>query len=102
MAATKLKARFKKDVVTVKALMNHPMETGLRKIKETGKLVPAHHITEISVTANGKEVLGANWSGGVSKNPYLAMKYAGAKGDEISLTWKDNKGGTETVTSKVK
>ena len=102
MAATKLKARFKKDVVTIKALMNHPMETGLRKIKETGKLVPAHHITEINVTANGKEVFSANWSGGVSKNPYLALKYAGAKGDEIALTWKDNKGATETVNSKVK
>ena len=102
MAATKLKARFKKDVVTVKALMNHPMETGLRKIKETGKLVPAHHITEITVSANGKEVFSANWSGGVSKNPYLALKYAGAKGDEVSLSWKDNKGGSETVSSKVK
>lgn len=78
------------------------METGLRKIKETGKLVPAHFINEISVTANGKEVFSANWSGGVSKNPYLAMKYAGAKGDEISLTWKDNKGATETATTKVK
>jgi sulfur-oxidizing protein SoxZ len=102
MAATKLKARFKKDVVTVKALMNHPMETGLRKIKETGKLVPAHHITEITCTAGGKSVFSANWSGGVSKNPYLAFKYAGAKGDEIALTWKDNKGATETVSSKVK
>ncbi|MBT7047566.1 MAG: thiosulfate oxidation carrier complex protein SoxZ, partial [Gammaproteobacteria bacterium] len=32
----KLRAKSKKGVVTVKCLMNHPMETGLRKDKKTG------------------------------------------------------------------
>lgn len=30
------------------ALMNHPMETGLRKDKKTGKMIPAHHIQKVA------------------------------------------------------
>ena len=33
-------AKVKGDEVTVKALMSHPMETGLRKDKKTGKVMP--------------------------------------------------------------
>jgi len=34
MASIKMKAKEKKGVVTVKALITHPMETGLRKDKK--------------------------------------------------------------------
>jgi thiosulfate oxidation carrier complex protein SoxZ len=60
--------------------MNHPMETGLRKDAKTGALVPAHHITNVTATVNGAQVLDAQWGGGISKNPYLAFKVKGAKG----------------------
>ena len=102
MASTKIRAKAKSGVVTVKALMTHPMETGLRKDKKTGKLIPAHHITEITCEAGGNTVLSCLWSGGISKNPYLSFKYAGNKGDELKLTWTDNKGASESKTAKVK
>jgi sulfur-oxidizing protein SoxZ len=102
MASIKLKAKAKKDIVSVKCLINHPMETGLRKVKETGKLVPAHYITEVTCTKGDATLLSSNWSGGVSANPYLEFHYAGAKGDEITLSWKDNKGGSDTKTAKVR
>lgn len=101
MASTKIKAREKKGIVTVKSLMNHPMETGLRKDKKTGEKIPAHFINEVTCTSNGKTVFSCNWSGGISKNPYLAFKFAGSKGDELTLSWKDNKGGSDTVTETV-
>jgi sulfur-oxidizing protein SoxZ len=45
----------------------------------------------------------AEWSGGVSKNPYISFKFTGgAKGDEIELSWSDNKGGSESMTSAIK
>jgi len=45
----------------------------------------------------------AEWSGAVSKNPYLSFQFAGAKkGDAVELTWKDNKGGSETAATKVR
>lgn len=102
MASTKIRAKAKNGVVTVKALMTHPMETGLRKDKKTGKIIPAHHITEIVCESAGKTVMTCLWSGAVSKNPYLSFKYAGAKGDDLKLTWTDNQGASESTSAKVK
>jgi sulfur-oxidizing protein SoxZ len=98
----KIKAKAEGGETTVRALMTHPMETGLRKDKKTGEVIPAHFITEVTCKWKGKVVLTALWSGGVSQNPYLAYKFkGGAPGDEVELTWIDNKGGTETATDKI-
>ena len=99
----RLRAKASGDTATVKALITHPMETGLRKNKKTGKKVPAHFIQTVSGKHNGQEVMLAEWSGAVSKNPYVSFQFAGAKaGDSVELTWSDNKGGTETATTKVR
>ena len=52
--AWKVRAREAGGVTTVKALITHPMETGLRKDKKTGKKIPAHFIQNLSVEHNGK------------------------------------------------
>ncbi len=98
----KIRAKAKGGVVTVKALMNHPMETGLRKDKKTGKLIPAHHIQEVTAKAGDTTVMTAVWGGAISKNPYLSFKYPGGKGDSLSLSWVDNKGNSDSMTTKVK
>ena len=97
----KLKAAEKDGSIEVKALISHPMETGQRKDKKTGELVPAHYIEEVVVTANDKTVLTAKWGTSVSKNPYLAFSYKGAKGDKVKLYWKDNKGETDSTETVV-
>jgi sulfur-oxidizing protein SoxZ len=105
MASTsiRLRASIKDDVATVKALITHPMETGLRKDKKTGQMVPAHFIQAVTGKHNGKDVIVAEWGPAVSKNPYLSFVFAGAKaGDTVDLTWTDNLGGTESETTKVK
>lgn len=99
----KVKAKAKGNTVTVKALISHPMETGLRKDKKTGKVVPAHFVQEVKAVHNGNEVLVANWSGSVSKNPYLSFKFdGGKKGDMLKVSWVDNKGGGDSVDAKIK
>lgn len=99
----KIRAKSKGDVTTVKALMTHPMETGLRKDSKTGKMIPAHFIQEVVATSGGKTVMTANWSGAVSKNPYIAFKFnGGKKGDEITIAWTDNNGGKDSATAKIK
>ncbi len=98
----KIRAKAKKGTVTVKALMNHPMETGLRKNKKTGKMIPAHHIQEVTATSNDNSVMTAVWGGAISKNPYLSFKYNGAKGDSLTLSWVDNQGNSDSVTANVK
>ena len=99
----KIRAKLKGDKTTVKCLMTHPMETGLRKDKKTGKLIPAHFISEVVAETGGKTVMTTNWSGGVSKNPYLSFAFTGgAKGDEVKISWADNQGGSDSGTATIK
>jgi sulfur-oxidizing protein SoxZ len=102
MAGMKIRASMAGDVAEVKALMNHVMETGLRKDAKTGEVVPAHHITNVTATLNGKTVLDAQWGGGISKNPYLAFKVKGAKaGDKVAITTVDNKGEKDSAEATI-
>ena len=98
----RIRATMAGDVTDVKVLMNHPMETGLRKDAKTGQLVPAHFITEVSATINGAPVLAAEMSSGVSKNPYLGFKVKGPKaGDKVVVNWVDNKGDKNTAEATI-
>ena len=89
----KIKAALLQGGVTeVKVLIQHPMETGLRK-DESGALVPAWFITEVTATHVDRVVLQAQFGTSVSRNPYLAFRFKGGKtGDRIIVSWVDNKG----------
>lgn len=79
-------------ITEVKVLMQHEMETGLRK-DAGGKLVPAHFIQQLSVLHKGREVLSAQLGASISKNPFLGFKFnGGVKGDRITVIWTDNMG----------
>jgi sulfur-oxidizing protein SoxZ len=98
----RIRAKMKGDVAEVKALMSHPMETGLRKNKKTGKKIPAHFIKEVVCEHKGNKVMVASWGVAVSKNPYLSFKFKGAaKGDVVKISWSDNKGGSADAEAKV-
>lgn len=99
----RVQAKTKNGVTQVKALINHPMETGNRKDQKTGKIIPAHFIEEVSCEYNGEKVMIAEWSGGVSKNPYMAFKFnGGASGETIKVSWKDNKDGSDALDVTIK
>ena len=103
MASIKIRAQEKGGVTTVKTLISHPMETGLRKDSKTGKKIPAHHVTEVTAEHNGKQVMSANWGGAISKNPYLSFKFKGASaGDTIKISWVDNKGEGDSAEAAIK
>lgn len=98
----KIRAKVTDGVTTVKALMSHEMETGLRKDKKTGEAIPAHFIQEVTAKWKDQVVMTALWSGGISKNPYLSFKFnGGAAGEPVEITWVDNKGGTETGSAEI-
>lgn len=98
----KLRARETNGVVTVKSIISHPMETGLRKNRKTGKKIPARYIREVAVEANGTVVMEAYWGNAISRNPYLSFRYPGSKGDSIKLSWIDNVGDSDSVAAWVK
>ena len=96
----KLRTKEKGGMVQVKSLITHPMDTGLRRTKK-GDKIPAHYINEVLVEANGESVITANWTASISKNPFISFDYAGAKGDMVKLTWKDNTGASDSIEKKV-
>ena len=102
MSTIKMRSKESNGVVTVKALIKHPMETGQRKNKKTGDMIPAHYIQEVHSKANGKDVITIHWGPAVSKNPYLTFKYKGNKGDDVEISWVDNQGNKDTKIGKVK
>ena len=103
MAKIKIRAKEKNGTVTVKSLLKHPMETGNRKDKKTGKKIPAHYITEVICEINGNKVMTAYLGPGVSKDPYMSFDVKGAKkGDTVKLTWMDNKGESASGEAIVK
>ena len=88
--------------VTVKSVINHPMETGQRKIKKTGKKVPPHFIREVIVSRNRKIVMEAFWGKSISRNPFLSFQIPGRKGDTITISWLDNRGNSDSATAKMR
>jgi len=98
----KLKGKAVNGEVTVKALIKHPMETGRRKDKDSGELVPAHYINEVTCTHKGEVVMSAEWGPTISKNPLLSFTFTdGAAGEEIELSWKDSKGDSDSATAVI-
>jgi len=90
---TKIRTRTQEGQIEVLVLVNHPMETGLRKDKASGKVIPAHFIQELTVALNGKTAVVASMGIAVSENPLLGFRFKDAKnGDKIHVAWKDNKG----------
>ena len=97
----RIRAQAQGGNAVVRVLMSHEMETGQRK-DSAGKPIPAWHITDVTATHNGKQVMAAEWGPGVAKNPFLQFTVKGAKaGDKIAVQWKDNKGETRTDEATV-
>lgn len=89
----KIRAQLSGDLVEIKILIGHIMETGQRKDPRTGQMIPAHFIQNVTVGLNGKTVMTAQWGPAIAKNPFLGLKVKGAKtGDKVTVNWEDNQG----------
>ena len=96
-----IRSSVKKGVATIKCLVSHPMESGLRKNKK-GNLIPAKFIQKLSCEHAGNVVLDAELNGSVSANPYIKFKFSGAtKGDTIKINWVDNKGDSDAIEVEI-
>jgi sulfur-oxidizing protein SoxZ len=92
----KIRAKLEGDVLDVRVLMAHPMETGQRK-DASGNVIPLHFIQTITAQLNGRPVFQAETSQAVARNPVFGFKVKGAKpGDKLAITWIDNKGDKRT------
>lgn len=96
-ASMKVRSSMEGQNAQIKLLIEHPMETGLRK-SPSGQIIPAHFIQQIVGYHNGKAIMAADWGIAIAKNPYLSFSLPNAKkGDKVVIEWIDNKNMTDKV-----
>ena len=93
------KAR-KGEIVEIKALVSHPMETGYRTGSD-GKLVPRDIINRFVVTWNGEEIFSADLYPAIAANPYFAFTAVATESGTIAFRWIDDRGGAQVETAKI-
>lgn len=101
---SRIKAKLKKDEVEVKVLAKHDMLSN-QEAKRAKK--EANWITYVVAKVNDKIVYEVSTSQFLSKNPYFKFTFVasevGAKaGDELTFTWVDLKGETNSSSEKIK
>jgi sulfur-oxidizing protein SoxZ len=79
------------DVIEVKALISHPMETGNRKDAD-GHPIPRNIIHTFTAAFAANPVFSAEFGSGIAANPFIAffMKVPGP--GEFELVWIDDQG----------
>ena len=91
----------KGDIVEVKALVQHVMETGQRKDAQ-GQTIPRKILNKFACTVAGKQVFAADFEPAISANPYIQFKFKAEQSGPVVLTWTDDDGtkivGEETIT----
>jgi sulfur-oxidizing protein SoxZ len=90
----------KGEVVEVKTLITHPMESGQRKDAD-GKLVPRMIVNSLKVTYNGKPVLDVTMEPAVAANPYMAFFLRVEESGTLKFTWTDDLKNSWTAESKI-
>ena len=88
------------EVITIKSLISHPMESGQRKDDASGELIPRMIINRFECKLDGEIVFSATLYPAVSANPYLAFWVVADKGGELEFFWADDSGDTATAKKK--
>ena len=100
MVASKPRVRLPEEIrageiIEVKALITHVMETGNRKDSE-GRPIPRNIIHTFTATFDGTPIFKAEFGPGVSANPFLAFTLKVPGPGELRVSWRDDDGG-ETI-----
>jgi len=102
MASTiRVRATSSGETTEVQTLIQHPMDSGFVKDAK-GEVIPPHFIQQLTFEHDGKTVFSADWGGAVAKDPYVKFAFKGGnKGDDLKISWVDNKGASDSTTAKI-
>jgi len=92
----------KGEVIAIKTLITHPMETGFRKDKKTKKKIPAFYISDVSMYYGDTLISRADWTIAVSTNPFMTFYVKADKTAPLKIVWKDIRGGVYEKTIQIK
>lgn len=105
MAKVKPRVRIPKtasagEVITIKTLISHPMESGQRKDKE-GNVIPRRIINKFTCEFNGQVVFACDLEPAISANPYLEFSMMVPESGTVTMTWVDDDGSVYTQEKKI-
>jgi len=86
----RIDARYQGGSTRLRALIDHPMETGTRQ-DATGVSIPPLFIQSLVIRYQEKVVVDAKLSSAISRNPYFSFEFTGGNiGDELTIEWVDS------------
>ncbi|HEX2655291.1 MAG TPA: thiosulfate oxidation carrier complex protein SoxZ [Xanthobacteraceae bacterium] len=88
------------DVIEIKALISHPMETGYRH-DDSGAIIPRDIIRSFICTYNGQEIFKADLFPAISANPFITFSTIATESGEIILSWTDDRGTTRSEAARI-
>jgi len=94
------KTASKGEVVTIKTLISHEMESGQRKDKE-GNVIPRQIINTFTCTFNDKEVFSCDLDPAIAANPYFEFNAKVDESGTFVFTWEDDDGSVYSTDAKI-
>lgn len=88
------------EIVEVKAMIQHPMETGYRRDAK-GDVIPRDIIKRFRCTYDGNTVFEATFFPGIAANPFLAFCLRATRTGPIEFSWTDQHGETWSETRQL-
>ncbi len=79
------------EVITIKTLISHEMESGQRKDKD-GNVIPRSIINRFTCDFNGQNVIDVTLEPAISTNPYFEFDATVPEAGEFKFTWYDDDG----------
>ena len=79
------------DVIEIKALIMHPMETGFRP-GPNGRIIPRNIIERFTATWNGTEVFAMDMSPAIAANPFVSFFARAGESGTVVLRWTGDEG----------
>ncbi|GBD42892.1 hypothetical protein HRbin40_00352 [bacterium HR40] len=95
------KSAQKGEIIEIKTLISHEMESGQRKDRE-GNTIPRKIINRFEAYYNGKLVFAMDLFPAISANPYIAFKVRIDEPGEFEFRWVDDDGSVYTEKATVK
>ena len=86
----------KGEVVEIKTLIQHPMETGYR-VDATGTNIPRNIVHRMRVSYEGEEIFEMDFTQGVAANPFVAVAVRAEQSGDVVFVWEDDKETLATV-----
>jgi sulfur-oxidizing protein SoxZ len=93
-------AATKGEVLEVKAIISHQMETGLRKDPE-GNVIPRKIINKFVCRYNGADVFVVDLHEAVAANPYFEFFLRATESGQLDFIWEEDGGGVYSLTQQL-